>query len=167
MANDDLKNDYELPPHQRQSETSVLAAREVAHKFGARQRQHLAFYREAGDKGLTDDEVQIKAQQTSSQQVSVRGKLAEKGYLRQAGVQRKTRCDRWAEVWIIVDKEFNWEDFRETSSSRKSKVTVEADLLRQYINLSSPNPDTDDNSQRLCQTIEDNLLRLLGRKGLK
>ena len=90
------------PPAQRHSVTSMQAADALdAKRLNALHRQVLAFLRQRGDLGATDEEMQLGIPMAPSTQRPRRVELARRGLLVEAGV-RKTTSGRNANVWRVA-----------------------------------------------------------------
>ena len=89
-------------PAQQHSVTSMQAADALdAKRLNALHRQVLAFLRQRGDLGATDEEMQLGIPMAPSTQRPRRVELARRGLLVEAGV-RKTTSNRNATVWRCV-----------------------------------------------------------------
>lgn len=90
------------PPSQRHSATSREAADALdAKRLNALHRQVLAFLRQRGDLGATDEEMQLGIPMAPSTQRPRRVELARRGLLVEAGT-RKTSSGRSACVWRVA-----------------------------------------------------------------
>ena len=90
------------PPAQQHSVTSMQAADALDTKrLNALHRQVLAFLRQRGDLGATDEEMQLGIPMAPSTQRPRRVELARRGLLVEAGV-RKTSSGRNANVWRVA-----------------------------------------------------------------
>lgn len=89
-------------PAQQHSVTSMQAADSLdAKRLNALHRQVLAFLRQRGELGATDEEMQIGIPMAPSTQRPRRLELARRGLLIEAGV-RKTSSGRNANVWRVT-----------------------------------------------------------------
>lgn len=89
-------------PAQQHSVTSMQAADSLdATRLNALHRQVLAFLRQRGDLGATDEEMQIGIPMAPSTQRPRRVELARRGLVVEAGV-RKTSSGRNANVWRVA-----------------------------------------------------------------
>lgn len=89
-------------PAQQHSVTSMQAADSMdAKRLNALHRQVLAFLRQRGDLGATDEEMQLGIPMAPSTQRPRRVELARRGLVIEAGV-RKTASKRNATVWRVA-----------------------------------------------------------------
>ncbi len=88
-------------PSQRHSTTSVAAASEIAPALNDLQVRLLAFLRERGDEGATDEEGIEALGWSPSTYRPRRVELVAKGLVRDQGRQRKCRSGRNAVVWGV------------------------------------------------------------------
>ena len=92
----------ETAPHVAGSKTSKAAASEISPYLGRLQACVFDYIASRGPLGATDQEVQEALSIDSSTQRPRRYELANKGLIRQAGIKRKTKSGRKAQVWIAV-----------------------------------------------------------------
>lgn len=90
---------------QQHSETSIQAAVEIEPKAGTLRALVLGYIRECGNRGATDEEIQIALRMNPSTQRPRRVELLEVGLIRDSGTQRKTASNRSAVVWTATRKE--------------------------------------------------------------
>ncbi len=89
-------------PSQRHSPTSVAAAIDIGPALNDLQIRLLAFLRERGDEGATDEEGVEALGWSPSTYRPRRVELVAKGLVRDRGTQRKCRSGRNAAVWVVV-----------------------------------------------------------------
>ena len=89
----------ETAPHNH-SETSKAAAESISEHLPRLEALVLEAIRGAGSEGLTDEEAQEVTGLQGSTERPRRIRLWEKGLVVRAGVQRKTKAGRLAEVWV-------------------------------------------------------------------
>jgi hypothetical protein len=88
-------------PFVRGSDTSKAAAASIEGHVKTLESQVFDLVRQAGDRGLTDDELEVLTA-LSHQTVSARRRtLVLKRMLRDGGQRRRTRSNRLATVWIL------------------------------------------------------------------
>ena len=87
-----------IPPHQR-TDTSLAAAISVLAAAPSMRGQVLAAIQDSGDRGVTDDELEVLLAMKHQTVSARRRELVLLGYLRVAGV-RKTRSGRSAVAWV-------------------------------------------------------------------
>ena len=93
--------DRAKPPFQGHSATSRAAAKEIASGSQSFKMRVLSFIATAGNRGCTDEEIQIALEINPSTQRPRRVDLVRDGAVEDSGRQRKTRSGRNATVWII------------------------------------------------------------------
>jgi hypothetical protein len=97
--------DYSLygghPPHERQSDTSHGAATEIRPHIGRLQSLVLYWIREAGQRGLTDDELEQTIHRSHQTVSARRRELVLLNLVTDSGRRRRTRSGRRAAVWVI------------------------------------------------------------------
>ena len=89
-----------LPAHQRHSATSRDAAKSVASKAETLRAQVLAFIAQQGERGATDEEIQLALGMAGNTQRPRRCELVKAGRIKEQG-RRKTSAGRSAAVWVI------------------------------------------------------------------
>ncbi len=89
-------------PSQRHSPTSVAAADEIGPALNDLQIRLLAFLRERGENGATDEEGIEALGWSASTYRPRRVELVMKGLVRDRGTQRKCRSGRNAVVWGVA-----------------------------------------------------------------
>jgi hypothetical protein len=87
-------------PYQPHSATSREAARKIEPRQGSLRAIVLAFIRERGPAGATDEEIQAELRLNPSTQRPRRIELCEVGLVIDSGRQRPTASRRRAAVWI-------------------------------------------------------------------
>ena len=92
-----------MPPHQVGRDTSLEAAKKVKPLVGGKAAQVLDCLRKAGDRGLTDREIQRALVMPVSTEVPRRRELVLKGLVKDSGQRRRTPTGYKATVWVIVD----------------------------------------------------------------
>ena len=90
-------------PHNRTA-TSKLAARSMRSHAAAQQQRVLECLRQAGDAGLTDEEIQTALDLRGDSERPRRAKLVELGLVENAGVMRLTKSSHPAAVWRAVEQ---------------------------------------------------------------
>lgn len=93
-----------LPAHQRHSATSRDAAKSVASKAETLRAQVLAHIANCGERGATDEEIQLALGMAGNTQRPRRCELAKAGRIKEQG-RRKTSTGRSAVVWVIKTTE--------------------------------------------------------------
>lgn len=93
---------FDEAPYQRHSETSREAAEAIEPDLAGLRGRVLAFIRQCGDKGATDDEQQVALAMNPSTQRPRRIELWRKDLVRRTQETRPTRSGRKASVWIAV-----------------------------------------------------------------
>ena len=93
--------DRAKPPFQGHSPTSRAAANEIASGSQSYKMRVLSFIATAGNRGCTDEEIQIALEMNPSTQRPRRVDLVRDGAVEDSGRQRKTRPGRNATVWNI------------------------------------------------------------------
>lgn len=91
-------------PYQRHSETSRQSAIEAVPGAKTQRMVILRLFRDAGARGLTDDEIEAITGYKGSAVRPRRIKLAQDGLIELAGFTRPTRSGRDAVVWKIKQK---------------------------------------------------------------
>lgn len=82
------------------SATSEAAARAIEPRAETLRRLVLDALREAGERGMTDQEIQRRLDMDPSTERPRRGELVRDGLVRDSGQQRKTLSGRMATVWV-------------------------------------------------------------------
>ncbi len=82
--------------------TSKLAADSMRCSAGAQQQRVLECLQQAGDAGLTDEEIQRALDLSGNSERPRRSKLVELGLVRNTGLMRKTNSGHAAVVWAVV-----------------------------------------------------------------
>lgn len=90
-------------PYQRHSETSKEAAERIEPNLASLRGKVLAYIRNCGHRGATDDEVQIALCMNPSTQRPRRIELWTWGWVRKTDRTRATRSGRSATVWVADD----------------------------------------------------------------
>lgn len=90
------------PPAQPHSPTSKAAAEAIEPAVGTLQARVLAYIRQCGLCGATDDELQRFLEMDPSTERPRRIELQRKGLIRDSGKTRPTRSGRQAIVWEVV-----------------------------------------------------------------
>lgn len=90
----------DLPPYQSHSDTSLEAAVMIEPRADTLRRVVFDFIKSRGDRGATDEEVQMSLAMNTSTQRPRRVELVEGGLVRDSGHRRLTRARRKAVVWI-------------------------------------------------------------------
>lgn len=87
-------------PYQAHSRTSRKSAQEI--EFTAETLRARVYRRivNCGERGATDDEIQMTLRMEGSTQRPRRVELQEKGWIKDSGKTRKTRKGREAVVWV-------------------------------------------------------------------
>lgn len=88
------------PPYQAHSTTSFKAAALIEPTAASLRGQVLAFMRQAGTQGATDEEIQVAMEMNPSTQRPRRIELLGMGLIANSGETRLTRSGRRAVVWI-------------------------------------------------------------------
>lgn len=99
---DPLTAPFDDAPAQRHSPTSVAAAEQVKPIAETQRRLVLSILQMAGERGLTDDEIQAATGMNPSGARPRRIELVRAGLVRDSGRTRKTRSGREAVVWTAV-----------------------------------------------------------------
>ena len=96
--------DKVLPPKlpHNNTPTSKLAAQSMRTLAGAQQQRVLECLQQAGDAGLTDEEIQTALNLSGNSERPRRAKLVELGLVRNTGLMRKTNSGHTAVVWIVA-----------------------------------------------------------------
>jgi len=95
-----FQDDEDFPPYQEHSETSFAAAEEIEPDVASLRGRVLAFLRERGDEGATDDEMQVGLHMNPSTQRPRRIELWHGNLVRRTDAKRPTRSGRSAHVWV-------------------------------------------------------------------
>ena len=95
----------DLPPHQSHSDTSTAAAEAIAPKFGGMTRSVLNLLARY-PMGLIDEEAQRIMGMEGNSYRPCRVTLADKGFVKDTGMRRKTSHKRPAVVWAITERGF-------------------------------------------------------------
>lgn len=95
-------DDEPLPPHQRKSRTSRAAAIAIAPKAGTYRAKVLAWLRERGEEGATDEEGIDATGLASSTYRPRRIECWKGGLVADSGRTRRVRSGKMAVVWIAV-----------------------------------------------------------------
>jgi hypothetical protein len=90
----------ERAPAQRHSPTSQAAAKSIEPRLGEMQRVVLAFLKDRGVQGATDEEMQQGLAMNPSSQRPRRIELLRKGLIRKSYAKRQTLAGRDAVVWL-------------------------------------------------------------------
>ncbi len=93
---------FDDPPAQQHSETSVAAAESIRPDANRLRAVVYEAIRSAGDRGMTDEEVQDVLKMNGSTQRPRRVELADAGRIRKSGAKRQTRIGGTAAVWVAV-----------------------------------------------------------------
>jgi len=93
----------ETAPYQPDSDTSREAAERIEPDIASLRGQVLAYLRDCGDCGATDEEMQDMLAMNPSTQRPRRIELRDAGFVRDSGATRETRSGRNAVVWIAVE----------------------------------------------------------------
>jgi hypothetical protein len=102
----DFEDEYDdLPPYQRHSDTSREAAELIEPDAATLRGQVLAHIRGCGDKGATDDEVQVALGMNPSTERPRRIELWRADLVRRTEATRPTRSGRSASVWVAEKKD--------------------------------------------------------------
>lgn len=91
-----------MPPHQRHSETSRMAAKQATPLTG-RDRDRVHAYLKARPEGATDEEIQIDLHIQSDTERPRRRELQQDGLVADSGRTRKTTNNRQAVIWKAVE----------------------------------------------------------------
>lgn len=91
----------DLVPYQRHSETSRDAADRVVGHRETLQEQVFNFLQGCGERGATDEEVQVGLGMNPSTERPRRIELVEAGRVEPAGDKRATKSGRSAQVWKV------------------------------------------------------------------
>ncbi len=91
-----------LPPYQRHSDTSRTAAVAVEPKAGTLRAIVLAWLRNRGDDGGTDEEMQVGIPMDGNTQRPRRRELQKTGMIRDSGNTRRTTSGKTSVVWIVT-----------------------------------------------------------------
>lgn len=96
--------DKPLPPRlpHNGTLTSRIAAQSMRCSAGAQQQRVLECLQQAGDAGLTDEEIQRGLDLSGNSERPRRAKLVELGLVRNTGLMRKTNSGHAAVVWAVV-----------------------------------------------------------------
>ena len=88
-------------PYVRGSDTSRAAAESMEDELGRLEMLVFDLIRRSGETGRTRDELEVETGM-SHQTITARARaLIQKGRVRDSGLRRRTRSDRWAEVLIL------------------------------------------------------------------
>jgi len=102
---EEFEFDYEPDaPYQRHSETSRDAAELIEPDVASLRGRVLAYLRKCGEKGATDDEMQVALQMNPSTQRPRRIELWKAGFIEPTSETRPTRSGRQATVWRAVTR---------------------------------------------------------------
>lgn len=82
--------------------TSKIAAQSMRSSAGAQQQRVLECLQQAGDAGLTDEELQAALDLSGNSERPRRRKLVELGLVKDSGTMRKTGSNHAAVVWCVV-----------------------------------------------------------------
>lgn len=91
-----------FPPAQQHSETSIAAAVAIAPQVNELQAIALGFFLQAGEQGLTDEQLSDLMRRGGSTARPRRIELVEKGLVRDSGRTRPGRSGKKMTVWTIV-----------------------------------------------------------------
>lgn len=94
---------FDPPPFVAGSATSEAAAEAISPDAPTLRRLVLDALREAGERGMTDQEIQRRLDMDPSTERPRRGELVKAGLVVDSGRQRKTTSDRNAVVWIATE----------------------------------------------------------------
>ena len=94
--------DYPDAPGHRGVDTSMAAADDLARKLGRLQRMAEAAIRDAGDSGLTADEVAARLKMDRWSVQPRTSELRRKGIIRDSGQRRRNITGKAAIVWIAT-----------------------------------------------------------------
>ena len=95
---------WDSPPAQRHSATSVAAAEAIAPSAGTLRYKLLTWLRDRGEVGATDEEMQLGVPMAASTQRPRRGELVAAGYVKDSGSTRSTKSGRAAVVWVANER---------------------------------------------------------------
>ncbi len=95
----DIPDPAPFVPHSATSREAADAIRESAPTLKARV---LAYIRECGERGSTDEEIQAALHMEGSTERPRRTSLVDDGVVRDSGKKRLTRSGRSACVWVIA-----------------------------------------------------------------
>jgi transcription initiation factor IIE alpha subunit len=93
-----------LGKHQRPgdaAETQIASAMEIQPTSGRERIRVLTVIADAGDRGLTDEEIQTLLEMNPSTERPRRVELVERGWVQKTGARRRTRSGRSAVVWRL------------------------------------------------------------------
>jgi hypothetical protein len=90
------------PPAQAHSQPSREAARRIAPVSGELRLRVLAYLRECGETGATDEEIQTALQMGASTERPRRIELVEAGAVVDSGTTRLTKSGRKATIWTVA-----------------------------------------------------------------
>jgi len=90
------------PPYVRGSDTSEAAADSIETSSSTLRFKVLAFIKEAGTRGATDDEVEAALDMRHQTASARRRELVLSGHIRDSGNRRPTRSGRGATVWELI-----------------------------------------------------------------
>lgn len=95
-------NRYPDAPGQRNVDTSIAAAAAVAPKLGRLQRKAHEAIREAGESGLTADELAARLDMDRWSIQPRTSELKRKGFIRDSGRRRTNTSGKKAIVWVVA-----------------------------------------------------------------
>jgi hypothetical protein len=101
MSTLDLFDDP-APPYQHHSETSRAAAERIAPTAGTKRADVLAYIKECGACGATDEEMQRGMPMPANTQRPRRIELVQMGFVKWGGATRATVSGDHALVWVAV-----------------------------------------------------------------
>ena len=93
---------FDDPPAQEHSAESVAAAEAIKPDANRLRMMVLDAIRSAGERGMTDEEVQEALNMGGSTQRPRRGELAQAGLVVKSGQRRPTKSGNPAAVWVAV-----------------------------------------------------------------
>ena len=112
-------------PYVKHQPTSKAAAHAIGPDLGRLQRTILDLLTQAGARGLTDNEMQHRAEMRDCTQTPRRIELVDKGYVVESGRHRRTGSGRFAIVWVL--RKYNPQAPRTLPRARK-KADIVAEL---------------------------------------
>jgi hypothetical protein len=92
-------------PYVAGSETSKQAAAAIGPRLSELQRQVLHYVRGQGERGATDEEIQLVTGMRPDTARARRCELRDKGLLIDSGKRRSTTSGRAAVVWVVKDQD--------------------------------------------------------------
>lgn len=88
------------PFHRNAPETSMKAAGSIANTAETLRARVMAHLAEKGDRGATDEEMQVSLEMPANTQRPRRWELEKSGRVKDSGQRRKTVSGRMAVVWV-------------------------------------------------------------------